>query len=265
MAIVGIGGDDYPGTAHRLPRRPQRRGVLHRRPRRRWRSSSATTAPRCAWSSPSRSLSGSFLCYSRTGLLAGVFAVIWICVRPSARAGRRRGPGRRAGLDRQQHPGGPDHRSGRSPIARAATTCASASSPRSTSSIANAPWYGNGPGTAKVMIRDLEFFFHNSYLATRQEGGLAGAAARPGPARLHLRPPGPPARTRRPEGRGRAGRGHRRRRSWPSPSARCCSTPRWASSSASRWDTPDPGPGEPTRWLSGSTWPPTTRTSGAAS
>ena len=37
--------------------------------------------------------------------------------------------------------------------------------------IASAPWYGNGPGSAKVSIRDLEFFFHNSYLATRQEGG----------------------------------------------------------------------------------------------
>ncbi len=33
------------------------------------------------------------------------------------------------------------------------------------------PWFGHGPGTATVNIRDLEFFFHNSYLATRQEGG----------------------------------------------------------------------------------------------
>ena len=39
--------------------------------------------------------------------------------------------------------------------------------------LADAPWYGHGPGTAKVSIRDLEFFFHNSYLATRQEGGWA--------------------------------------------------------------------------------------------
>ena len=37
--------------------------------------------------------------------------------------------------------------------------------------LADAPWYGHGPGTATVKIRDLEFFFHNSYLATRQEGG----------------------------------------------------------------------------------------------
>ena len=37
--------------------------------------------------------------------------------------------------------------------------------------LATSPWYGHGPGTAKVKIRDLEFFFHNSYLGTRQEGG----------------------------------------------------------------------------------------------
>ena len=34
-----------------------------------------------------------------------------------------------------------------------------------------APWYGHGPGTAQVTIGDNEFFFHNSYLAVRQEGG----------------------------------------------------------------------------------------------
>jgi hypothetical protein len=37
--------------------------------------------------------------------------------------------------------------------------------------LAAAPWYGNGPGTARVDVRGLEFFFHNSYLAVRQEGG----------------------------------------------------------------------------------------------
>ena len=37
--------------------------------------------------------------------------------------------------------------------------------------LADMPWFGHGPGTAKVNIRGLEFFFHNSYLATRQEGG----------------------------------------------------------------------------------------------
>lgn len=34
-----------------------------------------------------------------------------------------------------------------------------------------APWYGHGPGTAKVTLGEDTFFFHNSYLAARQEGG----------------------------------------------------------------------------------------------
>lgn len=37
--------------------------------------------------------------------------------------------------------------------------------------LAQAPWFGNGPGTAKVTLAENEFFFHNSYLAVRQEGG----------------------------------------------------------------------------------------------
>lgn len=37
--------------------------------------------------------------------------------------------------------------------------------------IAQAPWFGNGPGTAKVTLEEQQFFFHNSYLAVRQEGG----------------------------------------------------------------------------------------------
>ena len=37
--------------------------------------------------------------------------------------------------------------------------------------IADMPWYGNGPGSAKVQVGDDTFFFHNSYLATLNEGG----------------------------------------------------------------------------------------------
>jgi hypothetical protein len=37
--------------------------------------------------------------------------------------------------------------------------------------IAQAPWYGNGPGQATVLVDGDRFFFHNSYLAVRQEGG----------------------------------------------------------------------------------------------
>ena len=37
--------------------------------------------------------------------------------------------------------------------------------------LAQAPWFGNGPGSAKVTLGEDEFFFHSSYLAVRQEGG----------------------------------------------------------------------------------------------
>jgi hypothetical protein len=37
--------------------------------------------------------------------------------------------------------------------------------------LAQAPWYGNGPGQATVLVDGDRFFFHNSYLAVRQEGG----------------------------------------------------------------------------------------------
>jgi hypothetical protein len=37
--------------------------------------------------------------------------------------------------------------------------------------IAQDPWFGNGPGTSKVLVDGLPFFFHNSYLALQNEGG----------------------------------------------------------------------------------------------
>lgn len=37
--------------------------------------------------------------------------------------------------------------------------------------LATTPWYGNGPGTSRVLIDGQEFFFHNSYLGARNEGG----------------------------------------------------------------------------------------------
>jgi hypothetical protein len=37
--------------------------------------------------------------------------------------------------------------------------------------LADMPWYGNGPGTSSVQLQDLTFFFHNSYLGARNEGG----------------------------------------------------------------------------------------------
>ena len=42
--------------------------------------------------------------------------------------------------------------------------------------IAQAPWYGNGPGTSKVEVQGETFFFHNSYLALQNEGGRLAVA-----------------------------------------------------------------------------------------
>lgn len=36
------------------------------------------------------------------------------------------------------------------------------------------PWIGNGPGTSRVLVDNNWFFFHNSYLAARNEAGWIG-------------------------------------------------------------------------------------------
>jgi hypothetical protein len=42
--------------------------------------------------------------------------------------------------------------------------------------IAQHPWIGNGPGTSTINLGDNVFFFHNSYLALQNEGGLVAVA-----------------------------------------------------------------------------------------
>lgn len=42
--------------------------------------------------------------------------------------------------------------------------------------IAQSPWIGNGPGTGTVDLGGEHFFFHNSYLALRNEGGWIALA-----------------------------------------------------------------------------------------
>ena len=113
---------------------------------------------------------GLVLCYSRTGLLAGGFAVLWIVL------GRRLGPVGgtmfAAGLvwfvdniPQSLITFGPfSDRSGSDKLRERIIA-------QEYVQLADMPWYGNGPGSAKVLIRDLPFFFHNSYLATRHEGG----------------------------------------------------------------------------------------------
>jgi hypothetical protein len=115
-------------------------------------------------------LAGLVLTFSRTGLAAGTFAIFWLL------AGRRLGAAGGAALaaalvwlvdnipeDLVLY--GPfSDRSGSDSLRERIIA-------QERVELAGAPWYGNGPGTAQVEVRDLEFFFHNSYLAVRQEGG----------------------------------------------------------------------------------------------
>ena len=117
-------------------------------------------------------LVGLVLTYSRTGLLAAAFALIWILV------GRRLGVLSGIALvgalmwvannipENLTTVGPFSDRSGSDKLRNRIIA-------QERVELADAPWFGHGPGTAKVSIRDLEFFFHNSYLATRQEGGWA--------------------------------------------------------------------------------------------
>lgn len=115
-------------------------------------------------------IAGLVLSFSRTGLLAGAFVVVWVVL------GRRLGP-----------VGGALFAAGLvwivNNIPKALTTFGPFSDRSGSDKLREriiaqervqldaAPWYGHGPGTATVEVRNLPFFFHNSYLAVRQEGG----------------------------------------------------------------------------------------------
>lgn len=113
---------------------------------------------------------GLALCFSRTGLLAGAFVAVWMLL--GHRLGTFGGAVMAAALvwvvdniPQSLTTFGPfSDRSGSDDLRERIIA-------QEQVELAGAPWYGNGPGTATVEIRDLEFFFHNSYLAVRQEGG----------------------------------------------------------------------------------------------
>ncbi|CUR57565.1 membrane hypothetical protein [metagenome] len=127
----------------------------------RWRVRAALTVP---------IVGGLLLTFSRTGLLAAAFAVVWIVL--GRRLGVVGGAALVAGLvwlvdnipDDLVLYGPFSNRSGSDALRDRIIT-------QERVQLADAPWFGHGPGTARVRIGDLEFFFHNSYLATRQEGG----------------------------------------------------------------------------------------------
>jgi O-antigen ligase len=169
LALAGIGGDTYPGRLTGYLGDPNAGAffiavlgvlaVLFSDDR--WKVRLALAVPL---------LAGLVLCFSRTGLLAGAFALLWVL------AGRRLGAAGGAAVsavlvwlvdnipDDLVLYGPFSNRSGSDALRERIIA-------QEQVELAAAPWYGNGPGTARVDVRGLEFFFHNSYLAVRQEGG----------------------------------------------------------------------------------------------
>lgn len=115
-------------------------------------------------------IAGLVLTYSRTGLLALALALAWWLV------GRRLGTlGGAAAVgilvwvvdnipDQLVNFGPFSNRSGSDALRDRIIV-------REHELLAQSPWFGTGPGTAKVNLAGDEFFFHNSFLAVRQEGG----------------------------------------------------------------------------------------------
>lgn len=169
LALAGIGGDTYPGRLTGYLGDPNAGAffiavlgvlaVLFSDDR--WKVRLALAVPL---------LAGLVLTFSRTGLVAGAFAIFWVL------AGRRLGAAGGAAVsavlvwlvdnipDDLVLYGPFSNRSGSDALRERIIA-------QERVELAAAPWYGNGPGTARVDVRGLEFFFHNSYLAVRQEGG----------------------------------------------------------------------------------------------
>ena len=169
LAAVRIGGDYYPGRLTGFMGDPNAAAyflavlglpavfVADRR-----------TSVRVALAIPI--LGGLVLTYSRTGFLALTFAAVWMLF--GRRLGQVAGTVLAVGfvwvvnnIPEGLTTFGPfSDRSGSDALRERIIA-------QERVEIASSPWYGHGPGSARVNIRDLEFFFHNSYLATRQEGG----------------------------------------------------------------------------------------------
>ena len=169
LAVVGIGGDYYPGRLTGYLGDPNAGayfiavlGVLA--------IFFADDRARVRLAIAAPLVAGLVLTYSRTGLLAGLFAVVWIVL--GRRLGQVAGAAAAGGLvwilanlPEDAASFGPfSNRSGSDALRDRIIA-------QERVQLADMPWFGHGPGTARVNIRDLEFFFHNSYLATRQEGG----------------------------------------------------------------------------------------------
>ena len=169
LAVVGIGGNTYAGRLTGFLGDPNAGAyfiaVLGTLAiffcDERWRVRAAVAVPIVA---------GLGLCLSRTGLLAGAFVVVWVVF--GRRLGEVAGTLLAVGMvwivnniPQALTTFGPfSDRSGSDKLRDRIIA-------QERVELAGAPWYGHGPGEATVQIKDLTFFFHNSYLAVRQEGG----------------------------------------------------------------------------------------------
>jgi O-antigen ligase len=174
LAIVGVGGDTYEGRLTGFLGDPNAGAyfiaVLGTLAvffcDERWKVRAAVAVPIVA---------GLVLCLSRTGLLAGAFVVVWVVL--GRRLGSLGGAAMAVGLiwivdniPKSLTTFGPfSDRSGSDQLRRRIIA-------QEQVELASAPWFGHGPGTATVEVRNLDFFFHNSYLAVRQEGGWIALA-----------------------------------------------------------------------------------------
>jgi O-antigen ligase len=174
LAIVGVGGDTYEGRLTGFLGDPNAGAyfiaVLGTLAvffcDERWKVRAAAAVPIVA---------GLVLCLSRTGLLAGAFVVVWVVL--GRRLGSLGGAAMAVGLiwivdniPKSLTTFGPfSDRSGSDQLRRRIIA-------QEQVELASAPWFGHGPGTATVEVRNLDFFFHNSYLAVRQEGGWIALA-----------------------------------------------------------------------------------------
>ncbi|MFZ2503657.1 MAG: O-antigen ligase family protein [Nocardioides sp.] len=126
--------------------------------------------PRLRWILVLLFAAGVLLTLSRTGLLAASFGLIWILV------GRRLGVFGGAALvsflvwlvgnlpDQLRLFGPFSDRTGSDALRERVINA-------ELDLLRSAPIYGHGPGTSQVNVADQTFFFHSSYLATRNEGG----------------------------------------------------------------------------------------------
>lgn len=116
-------------------------------------------------------IAGQVLSYSRTGLLAMSYAIVWALI--GRRLGIWGGIALVVGLvwlvdnipeNLVESIGAFSNRSGSDALRERIIA-------EENRQLADIAWFGHGPGTASVTLQNRTFFFHSSFLAVRQEGG----------------------------------------------------------------------------------------------